>query len=109
MNKTNIGRSGIWSQRSGQHVANDSFQDEHLEHHAEPSTAAALSQRCMAVDRVQVHLGVHGDIRRQFDLRSGSHNLDRRQVVARSAHGGQLVPSPLVPEMCQTVRDAPSS
>ena len=39
------GRSGIWSQRFGQHVANDSFRDEHPEHHAEPSAAAALAQR----------------------------------------------------------------
>ena len=30
------GRSGIWSQRSGQHIANDSFPDERPEHHAEP-------------------------------------------------------------------------
>jgi hypothetical protein len=29
------GRLGIWSQRSGQHIANDSFPDE-PEHHAEP-------------------------------------------------------------------------
>ena len=39
------GRSGTWSQRSGQHVANDSLPDEHPEHHAEPSAAAALAQR----------------------------------------------------------------
>ena len=30
---------------SGQHVAKDSLPDEHPEHHAEPSTAAALAQR----------------------------------------------------------------
>lgn len=39
------GRSGTWSQRSGQHVANDSLPDEHPEHHAESSAAAALAQR----------------------------------------------------------------
>jgi hypothetical protein len=39
------GRSGTWSQRSGQHVANDSLPDEHPQHHAGPSAAAALAQR----------------------------------------------------------------
>jgi hypothetical protein len=39
------GRSGAWSQRSGQHVANDSLPDERPEHHAEPSAAAAFTQR----------------------------------------------------------------
>jgi hypothetical protein len=39
------GRSGTWSQRSRQHVANDSRPDEHPEHHVEPSAAAALAQR----------------------------------------------------------------
>ena len=35
----------LGSQRSGQHVANDSLPDEHPEHLAEPSAAAALAQR----------------------------------------------------------------